>query len=108
MGMNVHIGQLIKRLSWERHLTTAGLAEKLGVSRQSVYGLFRRKDVHTRWFGPLGEVLGHDFAQHYLSDENRQRLEQGDDEAEALRREIEALRKENEMLRELNGLLKKK
>ncbi len=103
----MHIGQLIKKLSWEAHLTTAGLAKELGISRQAVYGLFRRKDVHTRWFGPLGKVLKHDFAQHYLGEENRQKLERGDDDMQELRRENEALKKENEILRELNGLKKK-
>ena len=106
--MDIHIGQLIKKLCWEHHLSAADLAQKLGISRQSVYGLYRRKHIHTRWFGQLGEALGHDFAQYYLSEENRQRMEQGDDGTEALKRENEALRKENEMLQELNSLLKKK
>lgn len=105
--MDIHIGQLIKKLSWEAHLTTADLATELGISRQAVYGLFRRKDVHTSRFGPLGKVLNHDFAQHYLGQENRQKLEQGDEEAAALKKENEALKKENELLRELNGLKKK-
>lgn len=105
--MDVHIGQLIKKLCWERHLTTAALAKELGISRQAVYGLFRRKDLHTSWFVPLAKTLEYDFAQLYLNKENKQRLEQGDDEAEALKQENEALKKENEILRELNGLKKK-
>lgn len=104
--MDIHIGQLINKLCREQHIGAAGLAQKLGISRQAVYGLYRRKDIHTRWFGQLGEALGHDFAQYYLSEENCQRMERGDDETEALRKENEMLRRENEMLRDI--LLKKK
>ncbi len=86
----------------------ADLARKLGVSRQAVYEMFRKKHLHTRWFGPLGEVFEQDFALYYLSEENRQKLERGNDDLEALKQENAALKEKVGMLEELNELLKKK
>lgn len=104
----MHIGQLMKKLCWEHHIGAADLARKLGVSRQAVYEMYRKKHLHTRWFGPLGEVFEHDFAQYYLSEENRKKLERGDEDMEALRQENAALKEKVGMLEELNELLKGK
>jgi len=56
-----NIGAEIKRKFKESGMTAVAFAERLNISRENVYSLFRRKKIDVDMLKRISSVLGYDF-----------------------------------------------
>lgn len=61
----IYIGEEIKKVMSERHITKAELARRLGIRPQSVDYLLTRKSVDTDTLYNVSKALDYDFAMLY-------------------------------------------
>jgi DNA-binding Xre family transcriptional regulator len=63
-GIEIHIGQLIKRVVRESNIKDVDFAKKIGKSRQNIYDLYKRQDVEVKLLLTICHVLNYDFFHH--------------------------------------------
>lgn len=88
---NIHIGVVIESKMRERHLSNADFARRLGMSKQNVGALLKRRSIQCQLLEKISDALLYDFFQHYstsLEDLRRENME--------LKSKNEILTKENE------------
>ncbi len=71
----IYIGEEIKKVMSERHVTKAELARRLGIRPQSVDYLLTRKSVDTDTLYNVSKVLDYDFAMLYSIYSNQTNLD---------------------------------
>lgn len=118
----VHIGEEIRRLMKQQHLTPTGLAMRIGRKRNVVVYRLRQKTLSVPILREMSKALGADLVQPFLSQESQVILRKGrqaasqaelearlaglaaelramEEEKEACEARLAALEKENEALR---------
>lgn len=71
----IYIGEEIKKVMSERHVTKAELARRLGIRPQSVDYLLTRKSVDTDTLYNVSKVLDYDFAMLFSIRPNQTNLD---------------------------------
>lgn len=64
----MRIGGIIRKVFDDRGMKVSAFAERIAVTRQSVYKLFQKESIDTELLRRIGEVLGYDFFRHYHLD----------------------------------------
>ncbi len=62
---NIFIGEMIKEVMADKHVTKAELARRLGIRPQSVEYLLKRKSIDTDTLYNVSLALDHDFSKLY-------------------------------------------
>ncbi|MDX5422121.1 MAG: hypothetical protein LPK07_06920 [Hymenobacteraceae bacterium] len=65
MKMNTHRGEIIKDAIKSSGVAIGVVAEKLGVSRKTLYNKFKESSIPYSFILKLGEVIHHDFSQEF-------------------------------------------
>lgn len=66
----LEIGNLIKQVLKEKHITISEFARKINKERANVYNIFKRSSIDTVLLSKISEVLEYDFFQHYTVNES--------------------------------------
>ncbi|MFH1004618.1 MAG: helix-turn-helix transcriptional regulator [Bacteroidota bacterium] len=102
--MPIHIGNILKTIIKEKHVTPSGLALKLGVHIVTVSRMFHYRHMHASLLIKISQILGHDFFKYYSQDLRLEKTEE-DKQITEIKKQIEQLQKENEYLSTINNLL---
>ncbi len=93
--MITDIGQKIKEISYQKHISVPTLAQKLGFSRSGMYRLLFQPDISLHMLQRISKELDHNFFQYYYDDTNP--LTKA--EKIQLTKQIKDLQQENELLK---------
>ena len=93
--MITDIGQKIKKISYQKHISVPTLAQNLGFSRSGMYRLLFQPDISLYMLQRISKELDHNFFQYYYDDTNP--LTKA--EKIQLTKQIKDLQQENELLK---------
>ena len=93
-----NIGLKIKLLASKKKIDATDIAERIGISKQAVYGIYNNEDIHTKRLREISEILEVPIT-YFFNDEDCKQTNQ--EELEILRRENESLKKEIDRLQRL-------
>jgi transcriptional regulator with XRE-family HTH domain len=68
--MITHIGNKIKTVCKEKHISVPKLAEKLGYSSPGLYRALAQPDISLNLLQRISKELDHNFFQYYFDDTN--------------------------------------
>ena len=102
--MSVQIGNVIKKVMEDKHVSPSELASRLGVHPGSISRIFNYKHMHSSLVQKISQVLGHDFFKYFTQDIKVERAA-SDKQIDELKKELDVLRKENGYLKQINELL---
>ena len=94
---DIYIGYLIKRKMNELHINNTAMAKKVGLTRQNIGSIVKRKSINTDLLRTISEALGYDFFQHYALVKNvdlESKIEGLLDEKANIKTQLEDYRKE--------------
>lgn len=63
---NIHIGQLVKSVFDDRHLSVSELARQLHCDRSNVYSIFQRRSIDIELLAKLSKVLNYNFLEEAM------------------------------------------
>jgi transcriptional regulator with XRE-family HTH domain len=86
----VHIGEKIKEIFDSKGLSVSEFGRRINMSRENIYGIFRRKTIDTGLLVKISSILEHDFFQYYTP----------------LAKEVQKVKAELELFKEINLILK--
>ena len=66
--MEIHIGNLIKKIVEEKGINKSEFARRINTTSQNVYGIFKRKSIDAELLKKISGVLGYNFFQYYLKE----------------------------------------
>jgi Tfp pilus assembly protein PilO len=72
--MEIHIGEIIRKAVSESPLTNKQITDKLNRSENTLYDIYRRQTTDAATLLKLSVILGHNFLQYYLEDEELKTL----------------------------------
>lgn len=104
--MTDHMGKLVYETMLKRGITPPQLAGRLGIHKQGISKLWRRKEFHTKLLKKLSAILEYDFFQE-LAKVDMKKLEELEKENDTLKKEMSQLKRENELLVQANNWLSK-
>ncbi len=93
--MITDIGQKIKEICYQKHISVPTLAKKLGFSRSGMYRLLFQSDISLNMLQRISKEVDHNFFQYYYDDTNP--LTKA--EKIQLTKQIKDLQQENELLK---------
>jgi hypothetical protein len=64
----MHIGQRIREIMTQKHLSVVSVARALDCERTNVYNIFARQDINTHLLQKLCMILEHDFFKELSKD----------------------------------------
>lgn len=110
-AMNIHIGNLVRKVAYDKRMKMGEFAQKVGVHIGSVSRIMGYPEINTAMLKRLCVAMEYDFFKHY-SDELK--LPSAEKEKTSCEKLLEESQKENERLKqelaylkEINELLKK-
>ena len=68
MKRNIDIGPIIRQKLKESPYTVAQFAREIGLSRKSLYDLFKNKSIDIDLLCKISELLNYNFLDLYLND----------------------------------------
>lgn len=69
MQMETHIGEHIKDVMKQQHITVTDLAAKIGTTRTNMHKIFHKENIDIQLLEKISQALHHDFFKD-LSDNN--------------------------------------
>lgn len=63
---NIHIGQLVKSVFDDRHLSVSELARQLHCDRSNVYSIFQRRSIDVELLAKLSKILHYNFLEEAM------------------------------------------
>lgn len=78
---DIVIGEKIKQVMLERHVTKAKLSRLLGIKPQSVDYMLGRKSIDTDTLYNVSKALNYDFAKLYEFSDDKKMSDNGEDNA---------------------------
>ena len=66
----IHIGSIIKKVFNERSMTIVDFAEKIKLSRSTIYNIFERKRIDIELLREISKALDYDFVNKVYFPEN--------------------------------------
>ena len=64
----MHIGERIREVMAEKHVSVVSVARQINCERTNVYNIFARKDINTHLLQKLCLILEHDFFKELSKD----------------------------------------
>jgi len=71
MNNKIHIGEVIKSISERSGMSVTAFADKIGVSRNNIYDIYKRSSIDTGLLGRISKALNHNFFEYYMVPEDR-------------------------------------
>jgi hypothetical protein len=112
-GMNVHIGEKIKKRAKELKIGSTELGSLINTTKQNVYGIYKRPTIDVQLLYDISKALKFNFFQYYaipeLNTESKTYKEFTllKKENEKLKADIRTLKEKNDLLQKINKLLEK-
>ena len=110
--MEIHIGSIVKKVAFEKHIVKGDLAKSMGLHQGSISRIFNYPSIQTLMLKRFCEVLEYDFFAHYSEDLKLAMDKNGKTSCEKLLGEsaveIGNLKQEIVYLKQINGLLERK
>ncbi len=110
--MEIHIGNIIRKVVYDRRIRMGDLAQKMGMHQGSISRVLDSAAMQTTMVKKFCVVLDYDFFAHYSEELKVTKKETEKSECEKLleenKNELEKVKLENVYLKEINELLKKK
>lgn len=113
-GMNVHIGEKIKKRAKELKIGSTELGSLINTTKQNVYGIYKRPSIDVQLLYDISKALKLDFFQFYGIPELKTDSKFNKEitllkkENEKLKSDMRTLKEKNDLLQKINKLLEKK
>jgi len=99
--VDLHIGNLIKSLISQKNISIDELAEKLHISKVSVYKVLKKKDINTEMLRQIASIINIDI-RDFFGGSLEETVNRLNTEIVDLNKELDALEKEYHLLDERN------
>jgi len=103
----IHMGKKVREVTIKRGMRPPDLAKQMGIHKQGMHHIWKRKEFHTKTLKKLCRILDYDFFQH-LAKVDMAQMEELQKKNAALENEIALLKRENQLLVQANNWLSKR
>lgn len=73
MENDIHIGQEIKKVLDEKHISAAKFADMIHCSRRTAYDIFHNDSIDIKRLQRISKLLGHDFVSMFTQNSNNEK-----------------------------------